>query len=124
MVKESIGNRIRSVRGEKEMTASQLARSVGVTPTAVWNWEENGRRPHQATLSSVARVLGVTIEFLLYGKAEEATTNSATVAEIIEEARSKIARTTGIALERVRVHVELKPNDDPASADISKMVDR
>jgi len=108
------------MREKKGMNASQLARAVGVTPTAVWNWEENGRRPHEGTLSSVARVLDVTTEFLVFGKAEEATTGSVTVAEIIEEARSKIAKITGIALERVKLHVELKPNDDPASTDISK----
>lgn len=111
MSRETIGNRIRSIREQKGISASQLARAARVTPTAVWNWETNGRRPHQDTLSLVAQILDVTSEFLLSGKAAPAT-GTATVAEIIEEARSKIAKTTGVAPASVKVVVELQPNED------------
>jgi transcriptional regulator with XRE-family HTH domain len=116
MAKETnIGERIRSIREKRQMSASELARLVHVTPTAVWNWENSGTRPRQGALSSIARVLGVTNDFLLSGNAEAAPSGE-TVAEIIEEARSKIAKTTGFALERVKLHVELQPNEDRTSA--------
>lgn len=112
MNSEKIGNRIQSIREQRRMSASELARLVHVTPTAVWNWEKNGTRPRQGVLSSIAQVLGVSNEFLLSGKAGAPTRSAtvATVAEIIEIAKSQIAKITGLSPESVRVHVELQPN--------------
>lgn len=49
------------------MSASDLARLVDVSPTAVWNWEKNDVIPRRDTLAQIAQVLGVSRDFLRTG---------------------------------------------------------
>jgi transcriptional regulator with XRE-family HTH domain len=107
MTKESIGKRVERVREERGISASELARLVGVTPTAVWNWEKNGTRPRQDALSTLAKVLGVSKEFLISGGAQESE-NTDTVAKIIDNAKAQIARLTGLSPDRVKLHVQFE----------------
>ena len=104
-----IGSRIRSAREARGMSASELARLVKVSPTAVWNWEEKNRKPHPETLAALAKVLAVSPEHLISGNgtsAPEATNRTETVAEVVEEARFRIATLTGFAPEKVKLRVE------------------
>src|SRR5436190_2224367 len=64
---EVISQRISDTREARGISASELARLVGVTPTAVWNWEKNRTTPRRPALEQIAKVLGVTIGFLLTG---------------------------------------------------------
>jgi transcriptional regulator with XRE-family HTH domain len=112
---DGIGERIRHAREEARLTASQLAREAGVTPTAVWNWERNQIAPRYPTLRKVAECLGVSEEYLRTGQkhpanreASDAAAQSHTsVARLVEETRLKIAEATGFPFERVRLHLEL-----------------
>jgi transcriptional regulator with XRE-family HTH domain len=52
MTNVDFGVRVQKAREARGLKASDLARLVGVTPTAVWNWENKGRRPHADTLFS------------------------------------------------------------------------
>ena len=61
------GDRIKTLREARSMSASDLARQAGVTPTAVWNWERNGVTPRLETLVDVAKALDVTVESLRTG---------------------------------------------------------
>jgi transcriptional regulator with XRE-family HTH domain len=108
MKEETLGSRIRRIREERGMTASELARLVDVTPTAVWNWENNGTQPRQGVLSALAKVFGITTESLLSGNVDPAKGRrvESTVAEIIENAKSQISKIAGFPLDRVKVHVE------------------
>jgi transcriptional regulator with XRE-family HTH domain len=104
---ESIGTRIKRKRTEKGLTKAELARSLGVTDTAVWNWEENGRRPRHGVLSSMANVLEVSTEWLVSGKPAQVKTQAeTTVAQIIENAKTEISKIAGLPADRVKVHVE------------------
>ena len=106
---DGIGKRIQHAREAKNMTASKLAREVEVTPTAVWNWEQNQIAPRAPLLSKVAACLGVSEEFLRTGKEDlpETQLKSESVAEMIENTRTKIAEATGFPLEQVKLHLEL-----------------
>ncbi len=64
---ESFADRLRRARESKGISASGLAKLVAVSPTAVWNWETNGIHPRADTLQQIAKVLGVSREFLLTG---------------------------------------------------------
>jgi len=98
------------------MSASDLARSVGVTPTAVWNWENNGTQPRPETVSSLAKLLTVSKEFLISAIDERRDTRGTTsddeggarmtVAQVIESAKNQIAKLSGLPPERVKVSVE------------------
>lgn len=107
---EIISRRIRETREARGITASEFARLVGVTPTAVWNWEKNSIRPRRPALEQIAKVLGVSISFLLTGKEEmrelDAAPSVGSVASILEDARARLARATGLTLDRIKLNVQ------------------
>jgi HTH-type transcriptional regulator, cell division transcriptional repressor len=108
---EVISKRIRETREARGMTASEFSRLVGVTPTAVWNWEKNSIKPRRPALEAIAKVLGVSISFLLTGREEirevdAAPQRVASVASILEDARASLAQATGLALERIKLNVQ------------------
>ena len=63
-----IGARIRTAREEQGWTQDQLAAAVGVSRSAVAQWET--RRAGQVTtnLTRVASTLGVGVEYLMHGR--------------------------------------------------------
>jgi transcriptional regulator with XRE-family HTH domain len=106
---ETIGTRIRRTREERGMNVAQLARIVGVTYAAVWNWEkENGTHPRQGALSSLAKALGVSTQFLLSGNRNGSGNGNGgatdtTIAEILEHTKAQIATKMGLTPDRVKV---------------------
>lgn len=92
------------------MTASELARLVGVTPTAVWNWEKNSITPRRPALEQIAKVLGVSIHFLLTGEGEtrqmDETRSVGTVASILEDAKAKLVEATGLSPDHIKLNVQ------------------
>lgn len=105
MANETIGDRIQKAREKRGFSASELARLVRVTPTAVWNWEKNGVQPRPEAQSALAKVLGVTTEYLITGEDEGRDDETQTPAVILENARIEIARLTGFALDSVNISV-------------------
>jgi transcriptional regulator with XRE-family HTH domain len=102
----------------RQVNASELARRAGVTPTAVWNWQQGNTTPRPQALSAIAKALSVSEDYLLEGPKQEGnrspdeeqtlSINGETVAEMIEDLRMRIARVTGFALDRVKLSLELK----------------
>jgi transcriptional regulator with XRE-family HTH domain len=106
---EVISGRIRDAREARGITASELARLVGVTPTAVWNWEKNSITPRQPALEAIAKVLGVTTAFLVYGVEAEVAARpqvTASVASILDDARARLAEATGLAIDRIKLNLQ------------------
>ena len=92
------------------MAATDLARAIGVSPTAVWNWQHGNTSPRPAALESVAAALGVTSQFLLYGNsgiADDEAVKVETVASVLEAARMKISELTGISSQNVKLRLEV-----------------
>ncbi len=65
---EGVGARIRQVRREKGLTQGDLAEAVGVSRSAVAQWETGRAGQLSANLSRIAGVLEVGVEFLLHGE--------------------------------------------------------
>jgi transcriptional regulator with XRE-family HTH domain len=105
-----ISKRIKETREARGMTASELARLVGVTPTAVWNWEKNSITPRRPALEQIAKVLGVSIHFLLTGEGEtrqmDETRSVGTVASILEDAKAKLVEATGLSPDHIKLNVQ------------------
>lgn len=55
---------VRKARMKAGMSAARLATLLGVHESTVRRWELGRRTPDAATLSRVARVLGVSVEVL------------------------------------------------------------
>lgn len=78
----AIGTRIRAARHDKGMTQDGLAASVGVSRSAVAQWETGRAGQLNANLARVAEALGVPVNWLMYGDAPHAALNAATGDEI------------------------------------------
>ena len=63
-----IGARIRAAREEQEWTQDQLASAVGVSRSAVAQWETGRAGQVTANLTRVAAALGIGVEHLMYGR--------------------------------------------------------
>jgi transcriptional regulator with XRE-family HTH domain len=63
-----IGSRIRDARQEKGWTQERLAESVGVSRSAVAQWETGRAGQLTGHLSRIAEVLDVGIEHLTHGR--------------------------------------------------------
>jgi transcriptional regulator with XRE-family HTH domain len=62
-----IGVRIRSTRRERGLTQDELADQVGVSRSAVAQWETGRAGQVTANLSRIADVLAVNVEYLMFG---------------------------------------------------------
>lgn len=60
----SLGTRLRKFRKEAGLTQRELAGKIGVTESAVRNYELGYRNPNKANMAALAKVLGVTEEAL------------------------------------------------------------
>src|SRR5438874_77480 len=108
-----MGSRIEQTRTARGISRSALAKLVGVTPAAVWNWEENDTKPRLAALTETAKVLGVTEEYLTKGAGTGSPAPPSprqTVAVIIEDARNEIALLMGLPPSRVQLKLETATN--------------
>lgn len=65
---ENIAKRIAHAREAKGLSQSQLARDMGVSPQAVQNWEAGKANPKGDRLSSLAMILGVSVDHLINGR--------------------------------------------------------
>ena len=70
MTEIHIGSKIRELRKKKGITQEALAAVLTVTPQAVSKWENDQTCPDISALPRLARLLGVTVDELLEGKAE------------------------------------------------------
>ncbi len=75
---DEVGDRIREVRRERDWTQEDLAAAVGVSRSAVAQWETGRSGQLSANLSRIAGALGVGVEYLLHGKDKFASGQSAT----------------------------------------------
>ncbi len=64
-----LGARIAALRREAGMNQAQLARQIQVSPSAVGMYEQGRREPGAETLIAMAKVFGVTVDYLLTGTA-------------------------------------------------------
>ncbi len=62
-----IGERIRLTRQERGITQEELASAVGVSRSAVAQWETGRSGQVTGNLTRIAAVLGVGVEFLMQG---------------------------------------------------------
>lgn len=67
----NIGQRIKALRKEKDLTQERLADYLGVTDKAVSKWECGLTTPDLALIMPIARILQVSADELLGGKQEE-----------------------------------------------------
>jgi transcriptional regulator with XRE-family HTH domain len=90
-----IGARIRETRRKHGWTQDDLAEAVGVSRSAVAQWETGRAGQLTPNLSRIAEVLGVGVEFLMYG----------------EDKRASVPTRKGDELAMLRLYRECSPDD-------------
>jgi transcriptional regulator with XRE-family HTH domain len=78
---EGAAARIREIRRSRGMTQDELARRVGVSRSAIAQWETDRTGQVRANLARVAAVLGVSIGYLLTGDSDTGLVNVETADE-------------------------------------------
>jgi transcriptional regulator with XRE-family HTH domain len=63
-----LGTRIAALRRQSGLNQSELAKVLGVSPSAVGMYEQGRREPSGALLVQIAEHFGVTTDYLLTGK--------------------------------------------------------
>jgi transcriptional regulator with XRE-family HTH domain len=107
--KHGFAKRVGRLREELELTQAELGRKVGVSGTCVWNWESANTYPRSTnTMRRLAQALATTVEFLSAGEEprenqSRASNGQRSIADIILEARQKVAAAAGLSVDNVRV---------------------
>ena len=63
-----LGARIAALRRAAEMSQSQLAKELKISPSAVGMYEQGRREPSVEILANISRLFGVSIDFLVTGQ--------------------------------------------------------
>lgn len=63
-----LGARIAALRRQANMSQSELARRLQVSPSAVGMYEQGRREPSVSTLVALARCFRVTLDYLITGE--------------------------------------------------------
>lgn len=90
-----MGARIREVRRERGWTQDQLALAVGVSRSAVAQWETGRAGQITGNLTRIAAALQVGVEYLMYG----------------HDKRGPAEPTSGDELAMLRLYRECNPED-------------
>lgn len=65
MLLDDLGNRIRERRKKLDLKQDDIARALQISPQAVSKWERGENAPDLAILGPLARLLGVSVDWLL-----------------------------------------------------------
>lgn len=79
------GERLSNLIVKKRMTQREVALKSGVTESALSHYIKGDRVPRADALAEIARSLGTTVDYLMYGKEDD-------IKEEIEYAKQIIAR--------------------------------
>ena len=60
------------LRNRKGLTQAELGKLINVTPQAVSKWENGISEPDIATIGRIARIFGVTVDYVLLDERTEA----------------------------------------------------
>jgi len=79
----NLGNRIQQLRKEKRLTQAALASNIGVSVAQLTRYESQGVLPNAETLSRLAMVFGISIDFLVNGTVNEKAEHALTDARLL-----------------------------------------
>lgn len=113
----SFASRLRHTREKQRLSKAELARQLGISTTGVWNWEEGNTTPRPENLIALSTVLNVPVSYLQDGEVGDEVQHVApvttpvinaggTLAEVIADAKKRIAQLAGIQPEKVNVSLE------------------
>ena len=73
---QDIGSRVKAGRKDRGLTQEELAEQIGVSRSAVAQWETGRTGQITGNLSRIAEVLDLNVEYLMYGTDKRAPTQA------------------------------------------------
>ena len=112
VMSETFGQRLSRIRKEKGMTQEDIAKRIVISPQAVSKWENDISSPDILVLSSLADILGVSVDELL-GR-EESSPKEAKVDDVeepeVEEVETEVIDESnsrpGVTIDENGLHAE------------------
>lgn len=107
-MKETFGQRLSRLRKEKGMTQEEIASKITISPQAVSKWENDISSPDILVLSSLADILGVSVDELLGRKLEEsekAQAEDIPHVEVMDEEPKKKEKNEHVKIDSAGVHI-------------------
>lgn len=125
-----LGNKIKKLREEKNITQANLAKLLDVSPSTVGMWEQNRRTPDIEILKNLSDILNVSVDYLI-GKSiikESAdilfNKTPTTFSEILKSKRKELNLSLRSAAELIGISHSylsiLEKGIDPRSNSVSK----
>ncbi len=99
----NIGERITTLRKEKDISQAELAKRLSVSRQAVSKWEQGTSTPDTERLIQLAEILNTEVEYLATGVHPEPGSVVLNVVETVERVQEKV-----VVKEVIR-HVRRKP---------------
>jgi len=81
----TLGDRIKRKRKELGMSQTELANKVGISYAQIGRYETKDTQPPTKTLTTIADVLGVSPDFLIYGSSDEKAKTKLSDPELINQ---------------------------------------
>lgn len=103
---ETMGNRISRYRKDKGMTQEELAEKMGVSSQAVSKWENDASCPDISLLPQLCRLLGITTDELLTGKANEVKLLTPSERKSLDELTLRVYVTSADG-DRIKVNIPM-----------------
>ena len=85
MDSKKIGNFIRELRKEKNLTQKQLAEKINITDKAISKWERGLSFPDITMLNVLCKELNVSVEELLNGEKSKNENNEKKILSILKK---------------------------------------
>lgn len=102
-----LGQRIAALRRHLGMSQAELAKKMGVSPSAVGMYEQARREPSLGALTTLSRIFGVSADYLLTGKPltkQDAAIFQATLFSASQRAQARqLCREEGLSGEELGV---------------------
>ena len=117
MIDETFGQRLSRIRKEKGLTQEDIAKRIVISPQAVSKWENDVSSPDILVLSSLADILGVSVDELLGRDApagqervreERAETSETVDSEVVDDEEKASDDDAEVHVESDYAHVSFK----------------
>lgn len=100
----SLGSKIRQLRKQAGMTQSELARKLGVSPSAVGMYEQDRREPDSRILSRLCGIFGVGGDYFICS--DKPADSTVEVSEVFDEFTRRLTTQEGLMFDGVPLNNE------------------
>lgn len=107
----SFGEHLRILLDERDLTQKELALQLNIAPSTMGSYVQNAREPDFATLKTIAKYFGVSVDYLLDNHSGKAATPQEN--ELLRIFRSLSPEQREICLEQCQAFVRVNNKKTP-----------